>query len=66
MGYSYIEPFELNLFPQGEHYNSSSVVDKVAYIDKNYLPYSDEWLLWKDSREALRVNFLTTIDIKIS
>ena len=61
-GYSYIEPFELNLFPQGEHYNSSSVVDKVAYIDKNYLPYSDEWLLWKDSREALRVNFLTTIE----
>ena len=61
-GYSYIEPFELNLFPQGEHYNSSSVIDKVAYIDKNYLPYSDQWLLWKDSREALRVNFLTTIE----
>src|SRR5690554_5271216 len=60
--YSYTEPYELNLFPQGEHYNSSSVVDKVAYIDTNYLPYGDEWLLWKDSREALRVNFLTTIE----
>ena len=34
----------------------------MAYIDKNYLPYSDQWLLWKDSREALRVNFLTTIE----
>lgn len=60
--YTWTEPYQLNLFPQGEHYNSSSVVDKVAYIDTNYLPYSDEWLLWKDSREALRVNFLTTIE----